>query len=149
MSTKVTESHWDQNGKILFTSLKGNVDEADIFAWKHTLSVAVASIPTNTEFKVLLDLNGFDPVSISAHKAMRNVIPELLATHGLRPAFIDLFDEKPEMIISCDDGKRCTAFANVHHDPNKMADYRKRIGGDRQQFFTDKDQAAQWLNGLA
>ncbi|WP_413292360.1 hypothetical protein ACLSU7_13215 [Bdellovibrio sp. HCB185ZH] len=148
MNTKVTESRWDQSGKILFTALKGSVDESDISVWKNTLSTAVSLIPENTEFKVLLDLNGFEPSSLSAHKAMRNVIPELLASHGLRPAFIDLFDEKPEMTITCEEGKICTAFANVHHDENKMADYRKRIGGDRQQFFTDKDEAAQWLNRL-
>lgn len=145
---KVIETTWNAKTRILNTQLKGRVSEKDAAAWELSLDHALKLIPANTEFKILLDLEGFEPENIQAHKAMRNIIPFILARHGLRPAFVDLFDEKPELPIKITNGIRCTAFANVHHDRNKMADYRKRIGQKNQQFFTDSIKAQDWLLSL-
>lgn len=79
---------------------------------------------------------------------MRNVIPEVLAAHGMRPAFIDLFDEKPEMATTLTRGIHCTGFANVHHDRTKMENYERKIAKLNQRFFTDPNAAERWLLGL-
>jgi hypothetical protein len=141
-------SEWDGGRRVLTTRLSGVVTVADVDAWKTTLTRAVARIPAGTTFKVLLDLHGYESADIEAHKAMRNVVPLLLASHGMRPAFIDLFDEMPEIQVSAARGSVCTAFANVHHDREKMDTYRRRIGRVDQQFFTLRREAESWLASL-
>ena len=142
---KVIHSHWNSASKTLFTEYKGELDVEDVREWTESLQTALSKIPPGTLFKFLVDLSGFNPIDIKAHKAMRNIVPEILASHGMRPAFIDLFDEKPEMKITINNGITCRAFANVHHDKYKMEDYQKRIGRADQQFFTDLESAREWL----
>lgn len=85
---------------------------------------------------------------MEAHKAMRSVVPELLAAHGMRPAVLDLFDPPPEVPVTAANGVICVAFANVHHDPARMADYERRIGRPDQRFFADLAAAERWIAGL-
>ena len=142
-----TTSTWDAATGILRTDLTGAVTTAAVAQWREGLQREVAKIPDRTSFRLLLNLSGFEPVTIDAHKAMRTVVPEILARHGLRPAFIDLFDERPEMVITTSRGVRCIAFANVHHDGARMTDYEQRIGKPNQKFFTDVSAAEAWLRG--
>ena len=142
-----TGSTWDVATGILRTDRTGPVTTADVAQWRDGLHRALANIPDGTNFRLLLNLSGFAPVTIDAHKAMRTVVPEILARNGLRPAFIDLFDERPEMVITTSRGVRCSAFANVHHDAAKMTDYEQRIGKPNQKFFTDVAAAEAWLRG--
>ncbi len=139
-------SAWHDERKLLVTELNGTVSEANVAAWKAGLAVAVAAIPPRTRFKLIMDLSGYEPATIGAHKAMREIIPRLLAAHGMRPAYIDLFDEKPEVAVTSD-GRDVTAFANVHHDADKMASYERRIGRPGQRFFTSRDAAEAWIAG--
>ncbi len=143
-----TRSKWDPATGILRTDLTGPVTTDDVAAWREGLHREVASIPDGTSFRLLLNLVGFEPATIDAHKAMRTVVPEILARHGLRPAFIDLFDERPAMVITTSRGVRCIAFANVHHDEAKMTDYEQRIGKPNQKFFTDVSAAEAWLRSV-
>lgn len=145
---KTIETTWDSQTGILTTTFQGQVSSQDAAEWAHGLQKAIDGLADNSQFKLLLDLYGFEPENIEAHKAMRNIIPETLARHGLRPAFIDLFDEKPELPISRTRGIQCLAFANVHHDANKMADYKRRIGQPNQQFFSNLEEALNWLKSL-
>jgi hypothetical protein len=80
---------------------------------------------------------------------MRGVVPALLAAHGLRPAVLDLFDDPPEPPLATARGVRITAFANVHHEAAKMAEYERRIGRPRQRFFSDPAAAERWLAELS
>lgn len=143
-----TTSTYDERIGLLRTSLKGPVTLDDVHMWIAELHRELARIPQNASFRLLLDLHGFEPVNVEAHKAMRLVIPNVLASHGLRPAFIDLFDERPEMKIITTRGIRCIAFANVHHDETKMANYEQRIAKPNQRFFTDAAAAEAWVLGV-
>lgn len=145
---KQIQTVWNPSTRILETHYTGTLSAEDAALWEKDLWDTLKQIPRNTRFKLLLDLHGFEPKDIAAHKAMRNIIPEVLARHNMRPAFIDLFDEKPEMLLEECNGVQCIAFANVHHDQNKMDDYRRRIGRNDQQFFTDLMQAQDWLESL-
>ena len=137
-------SRWDPENRILWTELTGAVTVADVEAWRNELERAVGAIPDGSAFGLLLNLHGFHPVNLDAHKAMRTVVPLLLARHGMRPAFLDLF-EGAEIPISTERGVRCVAFANVHHDPDKMSSYERRIAKPDQRFFTDASEAYDWL----
>lgn len=139
------QSHWDPSASLLTSRLSGPVTLDDVQRWKRGLTEAVAAIPAQQSFKLFYDLDGYQPVDVAVHKAMRDVIPLLLARHGMRPAVIDLFDERPEVPVTITDGKRCVAFANLHHDPDKMANYEQRIGRADQRFFSDRDAAMAWL----
>ena len=145
---KSTQSAWDAATGTLRTELRGAVTLADVAAWQEGLHREVGRIPANRGFKLLLDLRGFEPVDLDAHKAMRNVVPELLASHGMRPAFLDLFEGPPDVPITTTNGVTCLAFANVHHDETKMGDYERRIATASQRFFTDRDAAEAWLAGI-
>lgn len=105
----------------------------------------VDRLPDGTRFKLLLDLSGYEPASIDAHKAMRDVVPSLLIAHGLRPAFVDLFPEAPEPALRTERGVVCVAFANVHHDETKMERYEELIATANQRFFTSRPAAEEWL----
>jgi hypothetical protein len=144
-----TRSEWDPVTGILRTNLTGPVTIDDVAAFREGLYRELAEIPDGGTFRLLLNLHGFEPVNLEAHKAMRTIVPEILARHGLRPAFIDLFDERPEVEITVSRGVRCIAFANVHHDEVKMTSYEQRIGQPNQRFFTDVNAAEIWLRNMA
>lgn len=142
-----TRTEWNEPTGILRTDLTGPVTTDDVTTWREGLHRELARIPDGAAFRMLVNLHGFEPVNIDAHKSMRTVVPEILASHGMRPAFIDLFDERPEMTITTSRGVRCVAFANVHHDEGKMTSYQQRIGRPNQGFFTDVSKAETWLRG--
>lgn len=146
---KSINSNWEPESGILRTELRGTVTSQDIEFWRDGLYRELNRIPDNSRFLLLLDLHGFEPENLETQKTMRNVIPEILAAHGMRPAFIDLFDDKPEMRIFLTRGIQCIAFANVHHDPAKMDNYEKKIAKPEQRFFTDPHAAEEWLAGFA
>jgi hypothetical protein len=141
-------STWDAGRCVLETRLPGPVTLEDVSAWKDGLAHEVSCVPDGTRFKLLVDLRGFDPGSVEVHKAMREVVPRLLAAHGMRPAFIDLFDDRPEVAVTTTRGIECTAFANVHHDAAKMQNYESRIAKPNQRFFTSRSEAEAWLDSL-
>jgi hypothetical protein len=134
---------------LLESRLSGRVTVADVLAWQGGLEREVAGLPAGARFKFLSDSSGFDPVDIAAHKAMREVVPRLLAAHGMRPAVIDLFDPVPALPVKSDPAVKCVAFANVHHDEVKMRDYAARIGQPEQRFFSARGEAQAWLDSLS
>ena len=138
-------SHWDDTLSVLQTELTGAVTRDDVERWKKRLYSELERIPDGRAFRLLLDLSGFEPVDLEAHKAMRLVIPEILLTHGMRPAFVDLFKDQGEPTVSVKRKRRCFAFANVHHDKDKMSQYEVKIGRADQCFFTDPKEAYHWL----
>jgi hypothetical protein len=134
---------------LLESRLSGRVSVDDVRAWQRDLERQVAALPAGTRFKFLSDLGGFDPVDIAAHKAMREVVPRLLAAHGMWPALIDLFDPIPAVPVTSARAVTCVAFANVHHDEAKMRDYAARIGRPEQRFFSARREAEAWLDSFS
>jgi hypothetical protein len=136
---------WDPATGTLRTRLVGTVDAAAVRAWRDGLNATLAAVPGGSTVTLLLDLRGYEPADLDAHKAMRDVVPALLSTHGLRPAFLDLFDDPPPVDVTTARGVTVTAFANVHHDAEKMAEYERRIAKPNQRFFADRERAERWL----
>jgi hypothetical protein len=136
---------WDPDRRLLVTELRGPVDVEAVRAWSSELRAEVDRLPCGTRFRLLLDLTGYEPLSLDAHKEMRTVIPSLLIAHGLRPAFLDLFPEEAEPELRAERDVVCVAFANVHHDETKMARYEERIATVDQRFFTSRASAEEWL----
>ena len=138
-------SRWDPERGVLVTELEGTVDVEAVRTWRAGLQAEVDRIPDGTSFKLLLDLTGYEPADLDAHKEMRMVVPDLLVAHGLRPAFTDLLPEAPEPELRTERGVVCVAFANVHHDETKMTHYEERIATTTQRFFTSRSAAEAWL----
>lgn len=143
---KDTKTVWDSKLCVLTSSLKGAVSVDDVDEWKASLRAVLSEVPAGTTFKLMFDLHGYEPATIDAHKAMRAVIPLLLAETGMRPAVIDLFDDKPQVDVAIAPNVRCVAFANLHHDPDKMSRYEEKIAKPDQRFFSDPDAAKAWLD---
>ncbi len=142
---KKTNSVWDPQSRTLHSVLVGLVSVEDVDEWKASLRAAVQAVPAGSTFKLMFDLHGYEPATIDAHKAMRAVVPLLLAETGMRPAVADLFDDEPQVDAATSPQVRCVAFANVHHDLDKMARYEEEIAKPNQRFFSDRDAAARWL----
>lgn len=142
-------SKWAPESGILRTQLRGTITSEDVERWRNELHRELARIPDNSEFKFLLDMHGYAPADSASHKAMRIVIPEILTTHGMRPAFVDLFEKAAEVKLTTERGVRCSAFANVHHDATKMERYERDIAKPDQRFFTDRESAETWLASVS
>lgn len=143
-----TTTRFDADTGILTTRLVGTVSVDDVQAWIDGLHGAVDALRPGTTFALLLDLHGYESATLDAHRRMRTVIPQLLANHGLRPAYIDLFDERPHLDIEAAPRVRCIGFANVHHNADRMDSYQQRAGNAEQRFFSDRDLARTWLANL-
>jgi hypothetical protein len=115
--------------------------------WEASLQQALAQIEENGSFTLLVDLTGYELQDMAAHKAMRVVIPQLLAAYGLRVALLDLFPEA-EVTLTCTRGIVCRAVANVHHDLDKMAEYERTLGRAHERFLTNTEDARAWLFSL-
>lgn len=138
-------THFDPSERILTTGLIGTVHEGDVEEWIGDLTRALLALQNDSTFAMLFDLHTYEPGSIPAHKAMRAVIPNALARHGMRPAYLDLFEPGTEMAVEPRPASRCIAFANVHHNADRMADYEERAGTADQRFFSDLPTARGWI----
>ena len=138
------ESKWEPLTGILTTCLQGSVTVDDVSDWLASLAEATGRIQDNAQFKLLVDLYNYEPAALPAHKAMRPVVPLMLAHYGFRTALLDLFDpvQLPLQILR---GITCTAVAHIHHDESKMDEYDRRLGRPNERFFTDITKAQAWL----
>jgi hypothetical protein len=140
----MSDVHWDAADGVLISHLAGTVNESDVERWKAELVAAVAAIPDGGSFRLLSDLSGYEPAGLDAHKAMRTVIPLLLAEHGFRTGLVDIVGAE-EPTVTTTRGITCVAVAHVHHDAGKMALYEERVGGATERFFTDSAVALAWV----
>lgn len=141
-------SSYNKASLALTTQLSGTVTVSDIHQWSCGLRETVRNMQTGSTFKLLVDLSEYKPASIEAHQAMRLVVPQFLADHGLRPAYLDLFDEQYKLDIVLRPRVRCTALANVHHDAVHMRYYQLRAGKPEQKFLADRAAAIRWLETI-
>jgi hypothetical protein len=139
-----TASVWDSNSRILSTHLTGNITLTDVAVWTQGLENEALKIPDNSSYALLVNLVGFEPVSLDAHKAMRDVIPLFLTRYNFRTGFFDLV-QAPDIPLTKTRGIECIAHANVHHDKSKMDTYNEKIGSEKERFLTNIDEAKIWL----
>jgi hypothetical protein len=140
-------TQWEAHHQLIATRLTGDIHTDDVASWQSTLDDALAQVEEDGSFKLLVDLSGYELHDMAAHKAMRVVIPQLVAVYGLRPALLDFFPEV-EMTVTHTRGISCRAVANVHHDVDKMTEYERIVGRADQRFFTDTEAARAWLLSL-
>jgi hypothetical protein len=138
------ESTYHPSTRIVTTRLQGSVTVEEVSRWLASLAEAIGQIEDNSQFKLLVDLYNYEPAALPAHKAMRPVVPLMLARYGFRTALLDLFDPA-ELPLQNLRGITCTAVAHVHHDPSKMDEYDRRLGRANEHFFTDPSKAQAWL----
>ena len=150
MATEITtaETTWDAAQKLLITRLYGDITVETVRHWQASLQRALSQIEADSEFKMIVDLYGYELKDIAAHKEMRLVIPLTLANYGFRTALLDLFDPV-ELPLQKTRGITCRAVAHIHHDAYKMAEYERRLGRENERFFTEYDQALAWIQKIA
>ncbi len=129
--------------RAVMARLSGTVDENDVARWIELLDRAFAWVPDGTEIVVLSNLHGYEPASLDAHKAMREVIPLRLAVHGFRTGLVDVVGA--ELVVRQDARIVISKVAHVHHDATKMAAYEAQAGNERERFFSDPARANAWL----
>lgn len=140
----MSDVRWDAADGVLISRLSGAFSAADVERWKAELGAALAAISDGRSFRLLSDLSGYEPADLEAHKAMRTVVPLLLAEHGFRTGLVDMV-EAEEPTVTTTRGVTCVAVAHVHHDAGKMTLYQERIGSAKEGFFTDPAVALAWV----
>ena len=140
----MSDVRWDAADGVLISRLSGTVSVAEVEHWKAELEAAVVRIPDGAAFRLLSDLSRYEPAGLEAHKAMRTVIPGLLAAHDFRTGLVDMVGAE-EPPVTTTRGVACVAVAHVHHDPAKMALYQERVGSAKEGFFTDPIMALAWV----
>lgn len=133
--------------RLLITQLGGRVTVPEVEKWHNGFNQALAQLEAGQQFKLLVNLTDYDPVDIPTHKAMRDIIPLKLAQYEFRTALLNLF-ENVDLPLSSTDSITCQAVAHVHHDADKMNEYRDRLGRANEQFFTDVELATKWIKEL-
>lgn len=141
---KIIGTEWQPQDNLIITRLSGLLNTEDIKAWETSLHEALAHIPDNTSFKILVNLHGFTAGHVDVHKQYRNIMPLLLAGYGYRIGYLDMFPEATvELTITR--GITCKAMANVHQDETKMNDYEKRFSKAHERYFINSDEALSWI----
>lgn len=134
----------NEQKQLLVTTLSGRVNGNDVTKWELTLADALKKIPDHGQFKILVNLHGFEAENIQIHKRYRTILPLLLAGYGYRIGYLDMFP-KASVKLTNTRGIRCVAMANVHHDADKMNDYQRRFSNLHEQYFSDPEDAWNWI----
>lgn len=142
---KRTDSFYNANAKTLVTHLNGNVGADDVENWINSYHEALNQIPADTDFKVIVDLNGFKAENIETHKKMRTIIPASLAKYGHMVGYVKLFHAEG-IPTSVTDGKRCIAAAHVHHDETKIGLYQSAYASSNELFTINYSEAEEWIS---
>jgi len=145
MEEKTFKTEWRDCARILATWLSGPVDLGDVNRWRDDLYDISTHIPAASQFKMLVDLRGYDVDQIAreVHQVQREIIPRFLAGYKFRVALLDLF-EVGELSVP-ERNAVCTAVAHVHHDCNKMELYDQSLGRPYEYFFCHIADAETWL----
>lgn len=143
ISNAIVEAGYMPPVRGVMARLSGSVDENDVARWTELLDRALAWVPDGTEIVLLSNLHGYEPASLDAHKAMRDVIPTRLAAHGFRTGLVDVVGG--ELVVTPTPRIVISKVAHVHHDATKMAAYEAQVGCERERFFSDAARANVWL----
>jgi len=148
-TTKVTETDWYPEKRLVVTHISGDLEKADIEQWEKSFRNTLKQIADNTTFKIFVNMYGFKAVNIDAHKRFRGVVPLTLADYGWKVGYVDLFEEEARMMTyKHTRGIKCVGAAHSHQDETKMDLYETRFSSDNEHFFPDPAQARQWIENL-
>jgi hypothetical protein len=140
-------SHPEHPSTIIVSELGGDTDVETARAWRRQIRLDVVRHPPGSVIRLLVDQTGYRPTSLTAHRVVRKVVPELLAAHGLSPALADLFSHTA-IDVDAHPSVRIEACAMVHHDAVNMANLDRVLGRPSQRFFSDRPRAQRWLASL-
>jgi hypothetical protein len=135
------------SSEIVTTELGGRIDLDRARAWRDDLHTAITERPPGSVIRLLVDQTGYRPAGLKVHRAVRVIVPELLAAHGLAPALADLSPNTP-VRVQHRPLVRIEACAMVHHDTAKMEQLDQMLGRHDQHFFGDRAAAVHWLTNL-
>jgi hypothetical protein len=144
----ITKSEWLAEESLVITQISGQVDMAQIQAWEHSLQKALSKIEENGNFKIMVNLHGFQAANLEAHKQFRTIIPATLATYGWRVGYLSLFEESANMPLTHTRGICCKAAVHVHQDQSKIEKYDSLFGKDTERFFTDPAIGEGWIRSI-
>lgn len=146
---KIAETNWYPEKRLVATHISGNPGTSDIVQWDKAFKDIFDEIQDSTNFKIFINMYGFNAVNIDAHKIFRGVIPLTLSDYGWKVGYVDLFEEEAgKMTYKTTRGIKCVGAAHSHQDETKMDLYEKSFGSDRERFFRDPEQARQWIENL-
>lgn len=149
VTTKITETNWYPEKRLVITHISGDIEKDDIEQWEKSFKNTLDQIEDNITFKIFINMYGFKAVNIDTHKRFRAVIPLTLADYGWKVGYVDLFEEEAEaMTYKNTRGIKCVGAAHSHQDETKMDLYKTRFSSDREHFFLDPTQARQWIENL-
>lgn len=148
-TTKITESVWYPEKRLVVTQISGEVEIHDIEKWENAFRSTLEQIEESTTFKMFVNMYGFNAMNIEAHKRFRGVIPLTLADYGWKVGYVDLFEEEAKTITYKNTrGIQCLAAAHSHQDEIKMNKYETLFGCGKEHFFSDPTRALQWIENL-
>ena len=149
VTTKITETNWYPEKRLVVTHISGDIEKEDVEQWEKSFKNILDQIEDNTTFKVFVNMYGFKAVNIDAHKRFRGVVPLTLADYGWKVGYVDLFEEEVKTITYKNTrGVKCVGAVHSHQDETKMDLYETRFSSDREHFFPDPIQARQWIENL-
>lgn len=149
IATKLTETNWYPEKRLVVTRISGYLDNNDIEYWEKGFKAALEKIEDNSEFKILVDMFGFKATDLEAHKRFRGIIPLVLAEYGWKVGYVNLFEEEAKaMTFKNTRGITCVGAAHAHQDETKMNLYETRFSSTREHFFSNPLQAREWIENL-
>lgn len=147
--SKCTITTWYPEKKLVVTNIRGNLETTDIEIWEKSLKETLDQIGDHIKFKIFVNMHGFKAIDINAHKRFRAVIPTTLLEYGWKVGYIDLFEEAAQNInYKYTRGIQCVGAAHAHQDKTKMDLYESQFSNDHEHYFTDPNQAMQWIEAL-
>jgi hypothetical protein len=144
----ITKSEWLPEEKLVITHISGQVGMAEIEAWDHSLQETFSKIEENGQFKIFVNLHGFQAANFEAHKRFRTVIPTTLANYGWRVGYLAMFEDAADLPLTHTRGISCLAAVHVHQDETKIAKYDSQFGKETERFFTDPTLARRWIRSV-
>jgi hypothetical protein len=145
----IAETTWIPEKQLVVTHLSGEAEQTGIETWEASLQEALAQIPDDSTFRILVNIHGFQAADLEAHKTFRTIVPLTLAAYGWKVGYVNLFEEEAKnLVYTSTRGIKCVAAAHCHQDATKIERYQTRFGRPNEQFFTDPEQARRWLESL-
>lgn len=147
--TKIKETKWYPEKRLVVTHISGNIEKSDIEQWENSFKNTLDKIEDYSTFKIFINMHGFKAVDIDTHKRFRTVIPTILADYGWKVGYLDLFvEETKTMTYNNRRGIKCVGVAHSHQDETKMELYETRFSSNREHFFLDPAKARDWIENL-
>lgn len=149
MTSKIIETRWYPEKRLIITHISGDIGKSDIKQWEDSLKGTLDQIEDNSTFKIFVNMYGFKAMNIEVHKRFRSVIPLTLANYGWKVGYVDLFEEESKtMKYTNSRGVRCVGAAHTHQDETKMDLYETSFSSEREHFFVNPTKARLWIENL-